>query len=109
MAAYTHDVWARKYVQRVFCFADNGFVHIGIDPILRLTYYINAISKKWILEENAKKEWLNKVDKNGFPDNRFCGILLNCCSSNFQVFLRKIRVSWSFVKCVRSLEHIDSY
>ena len=37
-------------------FADNDFVHSGIEPILRLTSYINVIYKKWILEENAKKE-----------------------------------------------------
>ena len=56
-------MWDRKVLQRAFAFADNVFWHVGIEPILRLASYINVISKNWILEENAKKEWLKRVDK----------------------------------------------
>jgi hypothetical protein len=56
LIAHTPDDRHRKVLQRAFCFADNGFVHSGIGPILRLASYINVISKNWILEENAKKE-----------------------------------------------------
>ena len=31
--AHTPHEWDRKYLQRAFAFADNGFVHSGIEPI----------------------------------------------------------------------------
>jgi hypothetical protein len=58
LIAHIHDCRDGKVLQRAFAFTDGGFVHSGIEPILRLASYINKICKKWILEENAKKRMI---------------------------------------------------
>ena len=36
LAAYTPDEWDRKYIQRAFCFADNGFERIDFVGLIAL-------------------------------------------------------------------------
>ena len=58
--AYTPDVWARKYVQRVFCFAGNDFERIDFGGLIAHTLWGNHKSKKVILGEKCRKITIKK-------------------------------------------------